>query len=463
MASEPVLPKEIFELMIDDLGQDLASYTQVNGDYWKLRQTLVNLALSCQSLRDRCTHHLYHTLLIWGQPIGTFNQFTRRLRSLTTALAIPRGPASYVRKVVITIFPCAGISTINGEQDAEHDYMQNVNGRWITQFLKALPLVLRNLSGICYFRLESRIDDPNLSFALIQRPARRAILRCVKENSLETLEVDNISTPWELLCSLPQSLQQLKLGGPSGSYLADAEMFEEQQEPPLSVRPNMMHLNLHPDFAEVISRQTRFFSHLKSMTYTFHDFDELQHFHSKILPIASANLQELDTDELRDALQPSFSSANSFPALKILRFIINHTDYAGRIDCPPRIIEIIDGYISQNVLKQIKALQITTTWNLSQACYPPPREGSIFEPFHGSWDALDASLAELPSLERFQLTFIGKDASIRQDASATELLRSQREAEMAILFPNTRSQGVEVEMVCGIIHRDSHMFSPNVR
>ncbi|KAH6907479.1 hypothetical protein BKA70DRAFT_1283119 [Coprinopsis sp. MPI-PUGE-AT-0042] len=327
--------------------------------------------------------------------------------------------------------------------------MQNISGRWITHFLKSLPHLLRNLSGIRHFRLESRIKYPDFTFALIQRPARAAILRCLRENPLETLEVDSVAIPWELLCALPRSLQCLKLGGSwwlggSDDYLVDKEMLESEQEPPLTVSPKVLHFNLHLDFA-------------------------------KILPAISANLQELvlqldsfeisisGANELRDTLQSSLHAVISLPTLETLGFIINYTNYAGRIACPPRLIEIVDGYISQTVLPQIRALQITTTWNPRQACYPSPSRELDYEAFDGSWDTLDTSLTGLPTLELFKLTLMIEDESIRQDSSAIELLRSQREAEMAVLFPNARSRGMKVVMICGIIYRDFHIFSPNVR
>ncbi|KAH6911830.1 hypothetical protein BKA70DRAFT_1560088 [Coprinopsis sp. MPI-PUGE-AT-0042] len=500
MASGPIFPIEIFNLIIDELGQLLVSSSQFDDNYWNLRRTLYNLTLTWRGFRQS-TRYLYHTLLLRSQPIGSFSQFNQRLDALAAALAIPGGPSTYVRKVTIIFFPSsfAGIGAIDGCADPEEnaetedDSIQDITGRWIARFMEALPHLLVNLSCIRHFRLESRLTSLDLTFGLIRLPARAAILECLRRNPLETFQVDRVTIPWEVLCALPASLQRLELGQRrwcidlevgdsagietegSGDYLADKEMFDSEEEPPLAVRPRVMHLNLDPDFSKVIARQQRLFSHLNLvLRYTYRGVESLRHCHCKIVPTMSAHLQELilqlDTllsgsdrlvDVFQSSLQSSLQSINSLPALTTLGFVFHHTGYSGRITCPPRFAKTVDAHISQTAFREIKVLRITGTWNLGQACYPPLSGDPIIDPFLGGWSALDASLAELPALEQLELTLSGEDDSLRAGSLAMRALCSQTEAEMASLFPETRRRGVSVSMACGL-RRDSNLFSANV-
>ncbi|KAH6907473.1 hypothetical protein BKA70DRAFT_356940 [Coprinopsis sp. MPI-PUGE-AT-0042] len=133
------------------------------------------LALTCRGFRNRCTRHLWHTLVLWGEPAGSFYGLTWRFDALAAVLATPGGPSIHVRRVAIII-----VSRIAFRQ---YDYYN----LWITYFYKALSNLLRKLSSIRHFSLESTIGEPSLPFGTIPKPTRAAILQCIGSNPLEVV------------------------------------------------------------------------------------------------------------------------------------------------------------------------------------------------------------------------------------------------------------------------------------
>jgi hypothetical protein len=321
---DPVFPAEIFALIIDVLGSELAPHTSVDDDYWDLRRTLCSLSLTCQAFRERSTRHLFHTLVLWGEPNGPYDRYTERFRTLAKALVENEGPAQHVQKVSITLFSGLGYAldgelAVEGEEPPTEE--EALTTPWITFMQEVIPDILAPLSNVQSLLLSSNIPSVPLMFSLLARPTRAAILSCMRSNPIESIVIQQIHIPWQLLLALPPSLESLELGDPehpitldvgvfhayhsegSDDYLADLAMFGSKSEPPLAISPKVLRPNLSPMFSHILGRQgAKLFRQLEVLDLSANCLLELD-CHDVMLSRASPTLRELiiRIDRVQDA------------------------------------------------------------------------------------------------------------------------------------------------------------------
>lgn len=183
----PTFPNEIFIQIIDILGADSASYTSAGDAY--LRRTLCSLAITCRAFHGQCARHLFHTL--WGEPSSPYAHYVERFSTLANILPEPEGPAGCVRTVTVTFFSGVEAALGGGRRGISEGDTATVEETfttpWMTYFQETLPKLLHHLRNVHSFILDLEIANPKISFALLSRSARAAILGCLRSNPLESL------------------------------------------------------------------------------------------------------------------------------------------------------------------------------------------------------------------------------------------------------------------------------------
>ncbi|KAH6907704.1 hypothetical protein BKA70DRAFT_361622 [Coprinopsis sp. MPI-PUGE-AT-0042] len=469
----PVFPAEIFILIIDVLGKDLAPYTSVDKHYWELRHTLLSLATTCRVFHGQSTRHLFHTLLLWGEPDDSYDRYVRKFRSLADTLADPGGPALYVRTVAITFFSGLESDWEDEEEPAEEaDYF---TARWFVHFQEVLPGILNPLSNIRHLLLVSEMIEPPLSFALLTRPTRAAILQCIRLNPLESLVVHRLAIPWELLLALPASLQSLELGdaklplllekGESGrvwlkgsaDYTADSSMFRRRAETALKITPATLRLGISSIFSFILARQPAVFGHVQVLDFRIRweeDFLDL----SDMLSHGSTSLKEIvirlqdvtaeDYQLLLDSIPEYLQAVKPLPILANLCFVYCLSDWFRHIACPSFLPAVVDCYLSHPAFTQIKTLQVAGTWHFDDNTpLKDLQQRQLLDRSASSWGALDIRLADLPAVDSVELALTAEDHS-----SIPEPIRRQiaveTEAEVTKLFPRSKARDINVVVYC---------------
>ncbi|KAH6907701.1 hypothetical protein BKA70DRAFT_1283716 [Coprinopsis sp. MPI-PUGE-AT-0042] len=479
----PAFPTEIFVLIIDILGADLAPYTSVNEHYRELHRTLSALAITCRTFRHQATRHLFHTLALWGEPDRCYSHYVRKFRSLASALADPAGPAAYVRTVAITFSSGADVPV--DEQQVRKDKARTVEDilttPWITFYQEVLPGILHPLRNVRTLLLNSDMVEPDMSFALLTRTARAAILQCIRSNPLKSFMANRIALPWEILLALPASLQILELGNSdspfqlelgesarfqlegSDDYTADASMFQTKSEAPLTISPRVLRLSLLIFIPAVLVRQSAaFFCQLKVLDYKISWIYDMAYHHA-IVSRTSPTVEELvirindvktqDHQLLLNTMPAALRRMKPLPSLRKLSLVFHQV--WDSIHCPPFFANITEQYLAHLTFHPIKVLEIAGTWLLQNASYSTSLEDRLIDPSAPDWDALDIRLAGLPNLELVNVT-LGAEGPLFSPSSTNIRdfqcqLRAPTDVDVARLLPRTRTRGIEVILACNSV------------